>query len=107
MVHVPEAVVYHSHQLMTKTFVRQHFHYGTGAFYYHSLRSRQRRQSMKVEPLSFYLNMLTYPFGKIPFGKAILVVPLLIVAQAVNAIGFFWEYRKARKVSAGSVGALV
>jgi len=96
MIHAPEAVVYHSHHLTAKTFLRQHFHYGRSAYYYHLLRARQRQQPFKVEPPAFYLNMLTHPFGKIPFGKAIGVVPLLIAAQAVNAAGFFWEHARKR-----------
>ena len=97
MTHAPEAVVYHSHHLTVKTFLRQHFHYGCGAFYYHLLRARQRQQPMKVEPPAFYVNMLTYPFEKIPFGKAIQVVPLLIAAQAINAVGFFWERARGKR----------
>ena len=98
MIHAPEAVVYHSHHLTAKTFVRQHFHYGCAAYYYHLLRAHRRQQPMKVEPPAFYVNMLAYPFGKITFGKAIGILPLLIAAQAVNAVGFFWEH--ARKKSA-------
>lgn len=97
MIHVPEAVVHHSHHLTAKTFLRQHFHYGRGAFYYHLLRARHRQQPMKVESPAFYVNMLVYPFGKIPFGKAMLVVPLLIAAQAVNAAGFFWERARGKR----------
>lgn len=109
MIHAPDAVIYHFHHLTARTFIRQHFHYGTGAFYYHSLRSRQRRQAMKVkvEPISFYFKILAYPFGKVPFRKAICVMPLLIVTQTVNALGFLWEYQKARKVVASSVGKSV
>jgi GT2 family glycosyltransferase len=98
MIYAPEAVVYHSHHLTAKTFVRQHFHYGCAAYYYHLLRAHRRQQPMKVEPAAFYINMLTYPFGKIPFAKAMRVVPLLMVAQVVNAVGFFWE--RARRKSA-------
>lgn len=98
MIHAPEAVVYHSHHLTAKTFLRQHFHYGCGAFYYHLHRARQRRQAMRVEPPAFYVNMLTYPFGKIPFSQAIRVIPLLIAAQAINAVGFFWERARGREV---------
>jgi cellulose synthase/poly-beta-1,6-N-acetylglucosamine synthase-like glycosyltransferase len=96
MIYAPEAVVYHSHRLTAKTFLRQHFRYGCGAFYYHLRRARQRQQQMKVEPPAFYIKMLTYPFGKVPFWKAMRVAPLLVAAQAVNAVGFFWE-RARRK----------
>lgn len=102
LIHAPKAVVYHAHHLTAKTFLRQHFHYGCGAYYYHLLRARQRQQLMKVESPVFYVNMLTYPFGKIPFGKAILIVPLLIAAQAVNAVGFFWERVRGKRGMTGS-----
>ena len=105
MIHAPEAVVNHSHHLTTRTFVRQHFLYGTGAYHYHRHRSSQRGRSMKVEPPSFYLNMLVYPFGEVSFGMAMRVLPLLIVAQAVNALGFFWEYARRRKKMASSAAS--
>ena len=102
MIHAPEAVVYHSHHLSAKTFLRQHFHYGCGAFYYHLQRARQRRQPIRVEPPTFYVNMLTYPFGKIPFWRAIRVMLLLIAAQAINAVGFFWERARGKRGMTGS-----
>ena len=98
MIYAPEAVVYHSHHLKAKTFLRQHFQYGCGAFYYHLHRSLQRQQPMKVESPTFYINMLTYPFGKIPFRRAVQTVLLLVAAQAMNAAGFFWERKKSRAV---------
>jgi cellulose synthase/poly-beta-1,6-N-acetylglucosamine synthase-like glycosyltransferase len=105
--YVPEAVVYHAHHLTAKTFLRQHFHYGCGAYYYHLLRAHHRQQSMKVEPPAFYANLLTYPFGKISFGKAIVVVLLLIAAQAANAAGFFWERAKGKRGVAGSQSSAI
>ena len=107
MIHAPEAIVYHSHHLTGKTFLRQHFVYGTGAYFYHALRTRRQRPPLKFEPLSFYVNILTFPFGKIAFWKTLGIIPLLVVAQAVNAMGFFWEYRKAIKIRTGSAGAPV
>ena len=97
MIHAPEAVVYHSHHLTAKTFLLQQFHYGRAAYYYHFLRARRRQQRLKIEPLAFYVNMLMHPFGKIPFGKAIGVFPLVVAAQAVNAVGFFWEHARRKK----------
>lgn len=107
MIHAPEAVVYHSHHLTTKTLLRQHFQYGCGAFYYHLHRARQRREPMRVEPPTFYINMLTYPFGKIPFSQAIRVTLLFIAAQAVNAVGFFWERAKRNRPPANSPNSTI
>ena len=96
MIQAPEAVIYHSHPLSAKTFLRQHFHYGCGAYYYHLLRARWREQPMKVEPMAFYVHMFAYPFGKIPLAMAMRVVLLLIAAQAINAVGFFWELTRGK-----------
>ncbi len=57
---------------------------------------------MTVESPAFYVHMLAYPFGKIPFGKALRIVPLLVVAQAVNAVGFLWECAKGKRGMTGS-----
>ncbi|HJT20589.1 MAG TPA: glycosyltransferase [Nitrospira sp.] len=101
MIHAPEAIVYHSHHLTAKTFLRQHFHYGCGAYHYHLLRAQRLRQPMTVQPLAFYVKMLTYPVGRIPFRKALAVMPLLIIAQAVNAVGFFWELARRKGTGGG------
>jgi glycosyltransferase involved in cell wall biosynthesis len=101
MIHAPEAVVYHSHHLTAMTFLRQHFHYGCGAYHYHFLRARRRQQPMKVQPLAFYVNMLTYPVRRISLWKALAVMPLLVIAQAVNAVGFFWELAKRKRSTRG------
>jgi hypothetical protein len=44
-----------------------------------------------VEPLSFYLNLVAYPFSHIPVGRSPLVAALLVIAQVANAAGFFLE----------------
>jgi GT2 family glycosyltransferase len=96
MIYASDAVVYHAHHLTAKTFLRQHFHYGCGAVYYHLHRARQQQQPMKVEPLAFYIGMLAYPFRKVSFWKAIRITPLLIAAQVMNATGFFWQRTRGR-----------
>jgi glycosyltransferase involved in cell wall biosynthesis len=98
MIYAPEAVVLHSHRLTARTFLRQHFRYGCGAFYFHMRRARDRQRRMEVEPLGFYIGMLTFAFGKVRFWTAIRVASLLVVAQAVNAVGFFWERARRKPV---------
>ena len=94
IVHAPEAVVYHSHQLGARTFLRQHFQYGCGAFHYHQHRARYRGQLLRIEPPGFYLRLFAYPFRTLPWGQALGVVPLLVAAQAANVAGFFWQWAK-------------
>jgi GT2 family glycosyltransferase len=105
MVYVPELCIYHAHDLTLGKFWRQHFNYGRGAFYFHKIRGQRTRDSsatqerdrIKVEPLSFYFQLLTYPLLKSAKRGLILAI-LMGLSQAANMLGFFWErsnYRKA------------
>jgi len=94
MAYVPTAVVRHEHELGVGSFLRQHFLYGRGARRFHALRAR--RQSQRLEPVSFYLKLPRQPFvaGE-PLGRAVLLAMLLVVSQAANALGFFWPSKEA------------
>jgi cellulose synthase/poly-beta-1,6-N-acetylglucosamine synthase-like glycosyltransferase len=91
MIYAPEAVVYHAHALTLRTFWRQHLNYGRGAFHFHEIRARRDQTAIKVEPLSFYLNLVAYPFSRIRVGRSLLVAALLVIAQVANVAGFFLE----------------
>lgn len=91
MIYAPEAWVYHAHKLTLPKFWRQHFNYGRGAFYFHLARSRRNTGRTKVEPLSFYLNLLTYPLSQASHQQAMLLAALFVVSQMANVAGFFWE----------------
>jgi GT2 family glycosyltransferase len=92
MIYAPDAVVYHANDLTFRKFMRQHFHYGEGAFCFHRIRARRRQQRIRIEPPSFYLNMLCFPFFEARVRKAPLMLLLLIVAQIANALGFFCKW---------------
>lgn len=96
MIYASEAVVYHAHALTFRTFLRQHFHYGQGAFCFHRVRARRLQDRVKVEPLMFYINMLRYPFVSAQGVQAPLLMLLLVVTQVANAAGFFWMCAKER-----------
>ena len=96
MIYVAEAVVDHAHDLTFRTFLRQHFHYGCGAFCFHRVRARRGQHRIRVEPPSFYFNMLRYPFVSAQGVKAPFLMLLFVVAQIANALGFFWKYAKER-----------
>jgi len=91
MIYAPKVIVYHSHTLTFRTFVRQHFNYGRGAFYFHQVRAKRGHQQIKVEPGAFYLNLLRYPFTQKYRSKALLLSILLVISQVANITGFFWE----------------
>jgi len=98
MIYVPEAVVVHFHSLTFRTFLEQHFAYGCGAFIYHGKQSH-RSSSEGEEPLSFYLNLLQYPY-QFPFTiKQNLCAALFFMSQVAVATGYLFEKitKKAKK----------
>ena len=91
LAYAPEALVYHAHRLTLRSFWRQQFNYGRGAFHFHQLRARRDRERFQVEPRRFYLNLLRHPFSQARGGQALLLASLMVISQAANAAGFFRE----------------
>lgn len=91
MVYTPEAQVNHYHQLSLASFWKQHFGYGRGAFCFHQLRSQRAAKPIKVEPLSFYLDLLSYPFIRASKQSRLFISGLFFLAQVANIAGFFRE----------------
>lgn len=90
MIYAPEAVVYHRHHSTPKIFLKQHFAYGRGAWRFHQRRSIRLAASLRLEPLSFYINMMLYPFSKGNSRCPLFITALLFLSQISNAAGFFW-----------------
>ena len=92
MIAVPDAQIYHAHKLTLRSFWRQHFNYGRGAFHFHQLRSKRGVGEIKVEPLSFYFKLLNYPFLNPSNHQPPLILSLLFfISQFANISGFFYE----------------
>jgi glycosyltransferase involved in cell wall biosynthesis len=90
-VYAPEAVVKHAHAMTLVSFCRQHFNYGRGAFYFHRIRSRRCHTTLKVEPFSFYRDLLMFPVFQSKQFQSILLTGLMFISQLANSLGFFWE----------------
>ncbi|WP_416670035.1 glycosyltransferase family 2 protein [Egbenema bharatensis] len=91
MLYAPEVQIQHAHHLTLKSFWRQHFNYGRGAFCFHQIRSQRNQDQLKVEPFAFYSSLLTYPFGRSSGQPALLLALLLFLSQLANVLGFFKE----------------
>jgi len=91
MAFAPDALVYHAHKLTFSSFCRQHFNYGRSAFSFHRGRSCSGLNNLRIEPLSFYLDLLRYPVSQDRPSRALLLLPLMILSQIANVAGFFWE----------------
>jgi GT2 family glycosyltransferase len=94
MVYAPDAKIYHAHHLTLRSFWKQHFNYGRGAFYFHQLRAQRGQQQIKVEPLTFYFRLLTYPFKRSNWLLAIPLTALLFISQVANVTGFGWQRKQ-------------
>jgi glycosyltransferase involved in cell wall biosynthesis len=91
MSYAPDVQIYHAHQLSLRTFWRQHFNYGRGAFCVRQMRAARANNRIQVEPLSFYFNLLSYPFGRESVFRAAWLSGLLLLSQVANVVGFFVE----------------
>jgi len=90
LVYIDDAIIYHAHHLTLTKFWRQHFNYGCGAYYFHQIRSRRNQISLKVEPLNFYFQLLTYPFlNQCEQTSKVFLSGLLLISQLANILGFF------------------
>jgi cellulose synthase/poly-beta-1,6-N-acetylglucosamine synthase-like glycosyltransferase len=94
--HVPSAIIGHAHPLTLRTFWRQHTQYGRGAWQFHKIRAARHAAPIQIEPLTFYLRLLAYPFTQHPPHRALPLTLLLALSQLANAIGFFRERHKKR-----------
>lgn len=87
----PAALVYHAHHLTLRSFARQHFQYGRGAYHFH----HRRQERVAVEPLPFYTNLVLFPFARAGLSvRSLGLAGLLAGSQLANAAGFFYQSRQ-------------
>ncbi|MGZ8900834.1 MAG: glycosyltransferase [Limisphaerales bacterium] len=91
MIYAPEVLVYHAPPLTFRAFLRQHFRYGRGAFSFHQARARRGQSRVRLESVTFYINLLRYPASQSPCKNVWSSAALLFFSQVANAVGFFWE----------------
>ncbi len=95
LIYVPSAVVQHYHPLSLRSFLRQHVNYGRGAFVYHASLASLGKARVDLEPFSFYADLVHYP-RKLPKDRRLpLGSSLMLLSQAGNAFGYFFEKFKS------------
>jgi glycosyltransferase involved in cell wall biosynthesis len=82
----PEIVVDHAHTLTFRSFLRQHFHYGRGAYLYHRLNDNERAKG-RLESVEFYLSLLLWPWSA-GRSHSVRLSLLLLIAQAAHTGGY-------------------
>jgi len=96
MVYCDDAVVNHAHSLGLRTFCRQHFNYGRGAFHLHCARAKRGERPLRVEPPNFYSRLVGYPFGRAGTTRALPLSALLALSQGVYVAGYVSERVRSR-----------
>ncbi len=96
---VPEAVVYHAHAMTVASYARQQFNYGCGSFLFHYSEGSRKGIISRFESLSFYLNLLVYPFSHASGTKKIPLAFLVLISQLAVTAGYFREAFSCRKNS--------
>lgn len=88
IVYAPDIVVHHACRLNLGSFLRQHFHYGRGAFLFHQLQAQRRGGRIKLEPPGFYFSLLLWPWSVRAGPDAARMSLLFVVAQAAHTAGY-------------------
>lgn len=82
---------------------RQHFNYGRGAYCFHQIHGKRHQEGIKVEPLVFYFQLITYPFKQASSQQGIWLAFLLFLSQVANVAGCFREsllgYEKSKRAN--------
>jgi GT2 family glycosyltransferase len=89
--YAPEVLVYHAHALSFRSFWRQQFRYGRGAFSFHRARAQRTQKGIRLQAPSFYLNLLRQSFSLGHRGRRLVLAGLLLVSQGAIAMGFLRE----------------
>jgi len=96
VVHAEHALASHAHRLELVSFLRQHWTYGRGAFPLRRAR-RARNQFVGIEPVGFYLGLISYPWKHCTPARAMLLSALMCLSQVATAAGYFDEWRRQPK----------
>jgi GT2 family glycosyltransferase len=105
MVYCDEAIVHHAHALGMRSFCRQHFNYGRGAFHLHRARARRGEHPLRVEPANFYTRLVGFPIGRVEGGRAVALSALMALSQMVYVGGYVTERVRSRAPSSASARA--
>jgi GT2 family glycosyltransferase len=89
LVYVPEAVVYHRHDMNLVTFARQHVAYGRGAAVLRRLAVEQGHAAISMERASFYWKLLGHTRRAPGTRRPRTTSFLFAISQLATAVGYF------------------
>jgi glycosyltransferase involved in cell wall biosynthesis len=86
---VPGALVYHHQYLDFPSFVRLHFNYGRGTFFYRRKTVESGSKPGSLSPPSFYAGLMLSGLRRERNARGLLHSLLLLLSQAANTAGLF------------------
>ena len=90
------AIVLHAHPLALKSFCRQHFTYGRGAWFLSRANRSRGRAGLRVRSIDFYSRLLSFPLSRSPWPRSLELSALLVLSQVAYKAGFLWQWTAAR-----------
>jgi GT2 family glycosyltransferase len=96
LIYAQDVIIYHAHDLSFRTFWRQHFNYGGGAYRYHRARAKRGTGRFRPDP-KFYMRLILSPLIQEQGKRAFVLTALMMISQVANAIGFFGKDSKNQK----------
>ena len=91
MIYDPQVLVSHAHALTFRGFCRQQFAYGRGSRRYRETRARRDSERIRIEPFSFYVNLLRHPLSRSAGNGRLRLAALMAISQLANTAGYFWQ----------------
>ena len=88
-------VTHHLHSSLF-SYVRQHLRYGQGATYLRQARQRRGHALPRVEPLGFYLQLVTFALRRGVSARALGLTALATLSQAAYVAGYLTERLRVR-----------
>jgi GT2 family glycosyltransferase len=89
IVDTPAIFVYHAHALGLRSFLRQHYHYGRGAYVLHHA---PPRCGPGRQPADFYLSLLLWPFSPRRGSRSAWLWPFILGSQCAQVAGYVREW---------------
>ena len=104
LTHVPDAVVYHSHDMTFAQFLRQHFNYGRGILAFRLIRRARHSGDIIPEPLSFYVDLVFSPTRQPAQKRSWTAFLLILIAQLATFAGAVhqamrWPFGQASRLA--------
>jgi GT2 family glycosyltransferase len=91
LLYAADVIVRHAHVLTLRGFWRQHFNYGRGAVYLHRARKRRGAGGVRLEPLRFYRDLVTFPLRRGFTSKSAQTALLMLLSQVAYGAGYYRE----------------